>query len=113
MNDNKGQALVEFVIILPILLLILISIMDFGNILYKKYSLENDLDVVVDMYNSNDYDSINDYVNNNNIEINYSDKDNLLVINIKKDINVLSPILRAIMGKNYEIDVSRSIYKNE
>lgn len=113
MNNNKGQALVEFIIILPILLLILISIMDFGNILYKKYSLENDLDVVVDMYNSNDYDSINDYVNNNNIEINYSDKDNLLVINIRKNINVFSPILAAIIGKNYEINVSRSIYKNE
>lgn len=113
MKDNKGQALVEFVIILPILLLILLSIMDFGNILYKKYAFENDLDVIVDMYNSDAYDDINDYVNDNNIEINYSDKDNLLVINIKKDINVFSPIIRAILGKNYQINVSRSIYKNE
>ena len=37
MKNNKGQALVEFIIVLPILLLIIISIVDFGNIISKKY----------------------------------------------------------------------------
>jgi len=41
MKNNKGQALVEFIIILPIFLLLIISIIDFGNIISKKYSLEN------------------------------------------------------------------------
>ena len=32
MKNSKGQALVEFIIVLPILLLIIMAIIDFGNI---------------------------------------------------------------------------------
>ena len=39
MKNNKGQALVEFIIILPIFLLLIISVIDFGNIISKKYFL--------------------------------------------------------------------------
>ena len=53
MNKNRGQALVEFIIIVPILLLILLGIVDFGNIIYRKLALESTLDTVVDLYESN------------------------------------------------------------
>ena len=39
MKNSKGQALVEFIIVLPILLLIIMAIIDFGHIFTKKYSL--------------------------------------------------------------------------
>lgn len=111
--NNKGQALVEFIIVLPILLLILISIIDFGNIIHKKYVLENDLDNIVSMYNSNDYDEINNYVSDKNLKINYDAYDKFLIISISKDINIFSPVLIGIWGKNYEIKTNRSIYINE
>ena len=41
MNNKKAQALVEFVLILPILIMILFSIIDFGNIFVTKSNLEN------------------------------------------------------------------------
>ena len=50
MKMNKGQALVEFIIILPVALLLVLGVIDFGNIIYKKYTLENDLNTVVDLY---------------------------------------------------------------
>lgn len=111
--NNKGQALVEFIIVLPILLLILISIIDFGNIIHKKYVLENDLDNIVSMYNSNDYDEINNYVSDKNLKINYDAYDKFLTISISKNINIFSPVLISIWGKNYEIKTNRSIYINE
>ena len=40
--NKKGQALVEFVLILPVFLIILLVIVDFGNLLYSKNKLEND-----------------------------------------------------------------------
>ena len=39
--DKKGQALVEFVIIMPIIMMLLFVIIDFSNIFYQKNHLEN------------------------------------------------------------------------
>lgn len=113
MRNNKGQALVEFIIILPIFLLILISIIDFGNIILKKYSLENDLDTIYDMYKVNDYESIDNYVTDKKIYISYSNEDEFTNIILKKDIKLLSPMVTLVFGDEYEIKVSKSIYKNE
>ena len=46
-KNIKGQALVEFVLILPIIILILFIIIDFSNVYYKKNKLEETLDDVV------------------------------------------------------------------
>lgn len=111
MKNNKGQALVEFIIILPIVLLLIISIVDFGNIILKNYSLENELDVITDMYNDGKYDDINSYLVNKDININYSNDDEFLTINLSKNIKVSSPIVSAIVGKSYKITASKAIYK--
>ena len=113
MKNNKGQALVEFIIILPVFLLLIMSVIDFGNIISKKYSLENDIDIVSDMYQKGKYEEINTYVHNKDIRINYSTNNDLITINLNKNANVISPILNIIFGKTYEINVEKSIYKNE
>lgn len=53
MKNNKGQALVEFVIIMPIFIFIVLAMFDLGNIIIKKYELENNLDTIVNMYEEN------------------------------------------------------------
>ena len=111
MKNNKGQALIEFVIVLPILLLIIMAIIDFGNIFSKKYSLENDLDVISNMYKEQDYDSINNYVKVKNISINYEREDSFIIINLNKNIKINTPILNNILGKNYKISTSKAIYE--
>jgi len=111
MKNNKGQALVEFIIVLPILLLIIMAIIDFGNIFTKKYSLENDLDTVSSMYKEEDYDSINDYVREKNLSIAYKKEDKFLVISLSKNIKVNTPILNNILGKDYKITTSKTIYE--
>lgn len=113
MKNNKGQALVEFVIILPIFLLLIMSIIDFGNIILKKYSLENDIDVVSDMYREEKYSDINAYVASKSIKVVYKTKGDLLIIDLNKDLNIISPLLNIVLGKKYTIEVEKSIYKNE
>jgi Flp pilus assembly protein TadG len=39
MKSEKGQAMVEFALVLPILLLLILGIIDFGRILYTKNAL--------------------------------------------------------------------------
>ena len=48
--NKKGQALVEFILILPVLLLIVMALIDIGNIFLKKYDLNKDLETVTELY---------------------------------------------------------------
>lgn len=110
MKNNRGQALVEFIAILPIFLLLIISVIDFGNIISKKYSLENDIDIISDMYKDGKYEDINQYLKEKKLSVSYDTDDELTNINLSKDIKVISPILNLIFGKTYEINVEKSIY---
>ena len=110
MKNNRGQALVEFIIVLPILLLIIMAIIDLGNIFTKKYSLENDLDIVSILYKE-DSDKIDNYIKSNNLSINYIKDEEFLIIELSKTIKVNTPILNNILGKNYKITTRRTIYE--
>lgn len=111
MKGNKGQALVEFVLILPVFLLMIISMIDFGNIMLKKYSLENDLDTVYKMYNDNNVDALSSYIKDKDIKVNYDRNDDFITINVYKNITIISPVLSVIMGNPYEINVSGVYYE--
>ena len=111
MKYNKGQALVEFIIILPIFLLLIISVIDFGNIISKKYSLENDIDTIYDLYKNEEYQNIDEYAKEKKLTVNYKKQDEFLKIELSKDINIMSPILNIIFGKDYKITVEKSIYE--
>jgi Flp pilus assembly protein TadG len=111
MKNNKGQALVEFIIVLPILLLIIMAIIDFGNIFSKKYSLENDLDVISDMYKEEDYTRINNYTKNKGLNINYEIENEFVTITLSKTIKVNTPILNNILGQDYKLTTSRVMYE--
>ncbi len=111
MKNNKGQALVEFIIVLPILLLIIMAIIDLGNIFVKKYSLENHVDTVYEMYIANDENSINNYIKENSLVLNYENNEEYIEINLSKTIKVNTPILNNILGKDYKVEVRRAIYK--
>jgi len=111
MKNNKGQALVEFIIVLPILLLLIMAIIDIGNIFVKKYSIENDLDVVYDMYKLGDNDGINNYVKEKELKIDYEKNGEFLVINLSKLTKINTPILNNILGYNYKIEASKVIYE--
>ena len=41
LKDEKGQAMVEFALVLPVLLLVLCGILEFSWVMYGKLSLEN------------------------------------------------------------------------
>ena len=80
--NRKGQALVEFVLILPVFIFILFVIVDFGNILSNKNKLEYVSADIVDMYkNGDNVSTIKDSFSDINIDIsNYRDKYTKIVI---------------------------------
>ena len=46
-----------------------------------------------------------------NLTVNYKKQDEFLKIELSKDINIMSPILNIIFGKDYKITVEKSIYE--
>jgi predicted PurR-regulated permease PerM len=109
-KDKKGQALIEFILIIPIFLILVFALIDFGNILYKRYKLENDLDYIVDLYNQGLNDKIAIYVADNGMNITYEDLNQGLKIILTKNVNIMTPGLRVIINSPYTVRVERVIY---
>ena len=63
MKNRKGQALVEFIIILPVLVYVLLVMIDIFVIYNKKSSLEGRMEEVVYLYKNNRSAEIKDYLN--------------------------------------------------
>lgn len=110
MKNNKGQALVEFVVIMPIFIMLLISIIDLGNIIYKKYHLENDLDYIVDLYRLNKISEINTYSNNKGFNTRFTNDNDTVTIILEKNIEIQTPGLNLVLSNPYKITVDRVIY---
>lgn len=106
--NNKGQALVEFVLVLPIILMILFAIVDMGMIFTKKAKLENDSYEIVELIkNDTSIDEIRSVYKD--IDINISVKDKYQVINIKENVDMVTPGMSKIIGDPFVIEIERVI----
>lgn len=107
--NRKGQALIEFVLILPVLVLILFIIFDFGNIFYSKYELQNQsTDIVKLIQDGSSKEEILDVYSKIDIDIN-TYKDNYKKISLTKYIDLITPLLDKLLDDPYLIRVERII----
>ena len=108
MLDNKGQALIEFILILPVFLLLLFVIVDFGVIFSAKSNLENVSNDIISLYK--DGDDIN------SIKSLYSDYDISLELDndydkfiISYSVDLITPGMNRILSNPYTIKVERVV----
>lgn len=107
--NRKGQALIEFVLILPVLILILFIIFDFGNIFYSKYELQNQsMEIVRLVKDKKNIEDINDIYSKLDIEIN-TYKEDYKKITLTKELDLITPLLDNILDNPYLIKVERII----
>ena len=97
MLDNKGQSLVLFVIVIPILIFILILVIDIGKAINLKQELNNINKIVLD-YGLDNLDDVNleveliDLVKLNNSEIDKIDiklDNDKIYLNISCDMDLI------------------------
>ena len=108
--NKKGQALVEFILILPVLLLIVMALIDVGNIFLKKYELNNDLETVTELYQNNNEKELSLYLASEDLTLDESKTDEMTTLTLKKTIEINAPGLTNILGKNYQIEVKKTFY---
>lgn len=110
--NKKGQALVEFIIILPIFIFLGFIFVDFILISYNKQKLENIIIDVGEMYkNKESNEEIISFISKNEdgVNVSFEDKDKYFEITLVKKYEFLTPGIQSIF-KNYEINVERTMY---
>lgn len=107
--NNKGQTLVIFIVVLPILLLLLTIVIDLGFLYIEKRSIDNDTYDAVLYYLENknivDIESKTKNLLNSNIEnceIKINDNDNFIEITVSKEYKGLY----SIISKDTSIEVT-------
>ena len=85
--NKKGQALVEFVLILPILIFVMLLVIDMGKLMIMKNHLETVLNKV---------DKNTTQINDKEYKISIEHKDNYIIL--KSCTNVYTPGLSKILG---------------
>lgn len=108
---KKGQALVEFVIILPIFIMLLLAVIDLGTIFYSKISLESKMSDVIDSYQSGksqeEITKLFNFTKKDNLKI--LEEEDYLTFFLTKQIDIITPGLQLIFDSPYKIEVKRSI----
>lgn len=109
--NKKGQALVEFVLILPVFLLILFVIIDLGVVFSQKNSIENQSSDIIRMYlNGKNIEEIKKLYPEQEITINNEQGQTKVII--VKNVKLITPGAYQIFGNPYTISVER-IIENE
>lgn len=111
MKSEKGQALVEFILILPLLLLLLMGMIDIGGIIYQKLTLEQDLNTVVDLYQEKDTEELNRYLGEKKYTMDIQKIDNKVTLTLFYHKKITTPVLKNILRGNYKLETSRVFYE--
>lgn len=113
--NNRGQSLVMFIILLPILLLIFTLVYDVGNAIYEKDKISN-INYMVVEYSLDNIDDVNEddlktliLKNDDNI-----DDVSIVIINNGVDISLQKDI-NGVFGKifNFNLTFIRSEYSGK
>ena len=99
--NKKGQALIEFIIILPIFIMLMLAVFDYVRIYSEKSNLES---VIEDVILSNE-------LNDDNITVLKETDEDKTKYTLNKSIDIYSPIISVIIGNKYVVSVSRVIYE--
>ena len=100
--NKKGQALVEFIIVLPIFILTILAVFDIVNIYQTKISLEENLDNLLLDEN---------YEIDSNIKVEETTKEEKTTYILSKEVEVSSPFVSVVTSSPYKVVISRTVYE--
>jgi len=110
MVKKKGQALVEFIIILPLFILLILGIIDIGRIMYYKITIEEQMSDVVDYYKTGkNIAEIKDKFDLDSDEVEISLDNEFVNIKITKKVDIITPGIQLVLDNPYAIITKRSI----
>jgi len=112
--NKKGQALIEFVLLLPILIMLIFAVIDFGNIFVNKNELETALGLLNDIDNESiNYETINRLMNVNRTKkiavVISNEHSGYTTVTLQRKIDIITPGLNLIIDDPYIVSTFRVI----
>ena len=112
-RNRKGQALIEFVIILPILILLIFSFIDLGRIILENNRLENLTTNVISRYEKNkDYEEVLNYMRElgyDDVELSIKKDGSTMKVKLEKEVNLITPGLDSVLGDPFNVKTERIV----
>lgn len=111
--NRAGQALVEFVIILPIFIFMIFAVIDLGKILYFQNNLESKMDEVITSYETlKSVDEIEKklYLEEDYISLEVKNDNQYVEFKLARETDIITPGLNLIFGNPYDVTVKRVVY---
>lgn len=111
---NRGQALIEFVLLLPVFVFLLLGIIDFGRIMITKNHLESKAsDMLTMIQDKSTYDEMVESLNKESteevkLELDYQ-ADGYVRIKLMIPIEIMTPGLNLVLGNPYPVTVERLV----
>ena len=112
-KNKRGQALVEFAIILPIFVFILFACIDLGKIFYIKNNLESRLDDCIAAYQEKkEIETIKKDLDltKEKIDLTITKEEDYLELKLQKKTDLITPGLNVLLGNPYLAEAKRVIY---
>lgn len=101
MLNKKAQALVEFILVLPVIILIILGSIDILNIVIKKNELENKVSDQIILFQSNQIsiEELEQKLKDNNTKVNINaNEDSFITIEVKEKVTFITPIVSNILS---------------
>ena len=114
-KNEKGQALVEFIIILPVFLLLVFCVVDFGRIISLKNELENvTSDAITHYENGEKIENIQKIVSEDvkDIKLTIKDEDGYIILKVEKKLDPITPGFNYLPPSIFEVSASRTFKQN-
>lgn len=109
MKKTSGQALVEFIMVLPVFLLLVFAAIDFGTIIYEKYRLQNDLDIIKELYEQGKEQQLSHYISDHKLSLMFEDTEQYTIITVSKKVDIVTPGLNRVLSNPYSVEESVTI----
>ena len=112
LKKRTGQALVEFVIILPIFIFMILAVVDIGKILYLKNNLETKIEDIITMYDSTKNQELIFQkldLKAEKLDLKIKQDQEYLEFLLEKKVEIITPGLNLIFKNPYIISTKRVI----
>lgn len=106
--NRRGQALIEFVLILPVFVFILFAVIDFGIIFSSRNNLESDSTDIINLFKNGTSVSEIEEMYEEHI-INITNDGEYYKFTISTSVNLITPGFNRIFGDPYLINVERVV----
>lgn len=111
-SKEKGQALIEFVLLLPVIIFLILAVIDISRIIYTKTWLETKMNDVVYLVNKDIQDTNelkNTLLKDEHVVVKFKNSNDKIEITLSKKISFLTPGFNLILDNPYDIKIKRIV----